>query len=456
MAPPQSLLGTAVRNQAVWPGFDPAFTEAIRSPSVAGDGDALSTRLAAAISRTRGRAYQLGPPALVSDSQARRISRFAAAFHRAVETIIERYPTDPELQRVLALPRGLRADLELDRLERNGAVHLCRLDLILDEAGGFKVLETNANCPGALVFAGWAAREWRSLLTDRGVRLPRPLGHEDERWMARWFIDTSLRETGRPPEVVSLLRQEGGVRTEFTELASQFALEGVETIEADPRDIALSKSGAPSVGNRRFNHAYLKLAIPEFRRMRASLTPFVQAVGSGALFVQNGLPGRWIGDNKLCLAVLSDPLLRDRFPADDWDLIRQHLPWSRNIAMCTKRELRQIRECPWDFVLKRPLDTRGRGVVIGRECGDRSRWNTLVDRAVRGGWLVQRFCTATEIEEELSTDRTAPHDLAVALVNGQLAGAFIRSSHEAKMNIAFSGRLHPVFFGDSSPGLGSG
>ncbi len=444
---PTAVLGTPTQNQEAWPGFDSAFYEAIRSAGIVDDGDALTTRLVADISRTRGRAYRLGPPAMVTATQADRIGRFAAAFHRAVETIIERYPTDPQIQRVLALPRGLRSDLGRDRLPRNRGIHLCRLDLILDKEGGFQVLETNANCPGALVYAGWAAREWRSLLMGRGIRLSKPMAHESVRWIARWFIDTALRETGRRPDVVALLRQKGGVRTEFNELATQFALEGVETIEADPRDVALSESGAPSIADQRINHAYLKLGIPEFRRMRASLGPFVDAVASGALFVQNGLSGRWIGDNKLCLAVLSDPLLRDRFPAEDWDSMRDHIPWSRNAAMCTAKELRQICARPEDFVLKRPLDTRGRGVVIGRERTDRSQWAAIVDRAVRGGWLVQRFCPATEIEEELSTGRTAPHDLAVGLVNGQVVGAFIRSSHEPKMNIALSGRLHPVFFG---------
>ena len=62
------------------------------------------------------------------------------------------------------------------------------------------------------------------------------------------------------------------------------------------------------------------------------------------------------------------------------------------------------------------------------------------------GWLVQRFCPSTDIESDLTTGETAYHDLSVGLVNGEIAGAFIRSSHELKMNISCSGRLHPVFF----------
>jgi len=270
--------------------------------------------------------------------------------------------------------------------------------------------------------------------------------YEHERWMARWFIDTAVAETGSSPDVVALLREEGGVRTELNELTTQFAAEGVETLEADPRDMELSPSGMPSIGGRQFNHCYLKVGIPEFRAMRPSLDPFVRAVQTGALFVQNGQGARWIGDNKLCLAVLSDPSLRDRVAADDWELVSPHIPWSRNVSMCTAEELDHIRQCPDDFVLKAPLDTRGRGVTIGRESESVGQWATDVDRAVQDGWLVQRFCTATNIEDNLKTGETAPHDLSVCLVNGEIAGAFIRSSHDLKMNMSFSGRLHPVFF----------
>ena len=63
-----------------------------------------------------------------------------------------------------------------------------------------------------------------------------------------------------------------------------------------------------------FDTAYLKLGMREFGRLRRELASFVEAVRSGALFVQNGQRGRWIGDNKLCLAVLSDSRFRDPFP----------------------------------------------------------------------------------------------------------------------------------------------
>jgi hypothetical protein len=317
--------------------------------------------------------------------------------------------------------------------------------MMLSSAGGFHILEANANCPASLLYGGSAARAWRSYLTSRSVAVPEPLGHEHERWAARWFVESSLDDTGSRPDFVALLREEGGNRTELTELAGQFQLEGIETLEADPRQLTLDGRGVPSLGGRPVHHAYLKLGMREFRRMRPDLGAFVRAVRSGALFVQNGQRGRWIGDNKLCLAVLSDPQFRDLFAPGDWTLLSPHIPWSRNAALCTASEISRVRACADQYVLKRPLDTRGRGVLVGREVASNSHWTAAVDRAVRESWLVQEFRPPTQIRTGPPGDEAAFHDLSVGVVRGRVEGAFIRSSQELRTNLALSGQLHSVF-----------
>ncbi len=99
------------------------------------------------------------------------------------------------------------------------------------------------------------------------------------------------------------------------------------------------------------------------------------------------------------------------------------------------------------FVLKRPLDTRGRGVVIGREVPSASEWYAAVTHARRQGWLVQEFCTSTAVEADFDSRRFHNHDVSVGAINGAVAGALLRSSDELRMNVARTGRLHPVFWG---------
>ncbi|TDV57485.1 hypothetical protein [Actinophytocola oryzae] len=155
--------------------------------------------------------------------------------------------------------------------------------------------------------------------------------------------------------------------------------------------------------------------------------------------MQNGLRGRLIGDNKLCLAVLSDPRFADLFTPADYTRVQAAIPWSRNIATCDAATLRTIRDRPEDYVLKRPLDTRGRGVVIGREATD---WADAVNTALVERWLVQEYCSTTVLPVDSGGLR---HDLTLGAVNGRLASVFARVGTEERLNIARSSRPHPVF-----------
>ncbi len=184
----------------------------------------------------------------------------------------------------------------------------------------------------------------------------------------------------------------------------------------------------------------------EFCEVQRETTDMLAALQDRTLWVQNGLTGRLIGDNKLCLAVLSDPEFDSLFDAEDLALIRRHLPWSRNAALCDLHQIRAIRSDPASYVLKRPLDTRGRGVVIGREAENRGTWARAVDRAVSHCWLVQRFCTTTQLEADgFGRGTGCNHDLSLGMAGGRLVGALSRSSSELRTNVALTGCLHPVF-----------
>ncbi|NNM32524.1 MAG: hypothetical protein HKO53_05640 [Gemmatimonadetes bacterium] len=369
------------------------------------------------------------------------------AYHRCIETIVREWASDGDLRQVLTMPEPLRRELE--RHEESGVqrVHLCRLDLLPSLDGGFKVLETNANCPGGLLYSGRASRAWRDVLLSAGAKLPDPMAHEDPHWMGRWFLEVALKDTGAVPARVALLRKEGGNRLELAAFAAVFRELGVESWEADPAECSRSGSGGLTVGGRATAHAYLKLGIQDFLGMRGRVGPFLDAVSSGELFVQNGLGGRWVGDNKLCLAVLSDPAFQHHFARADLDELRGRIPWSRNLALCGGEVLSRIRANPGEYVLKSPLDTRGRGVIVGREVSGSADWGRRVTDAAVNGWLVQEFCEAPEVETDFGSTETHKHDLALGAINGELQGAFMRSSSELRVNVARAGRMHPVFVG---------
>ena len=227
---------------------------------------------------------------------------------------------------------------------------------------------------------------------------------------------------------------------------------GVAVVELEPHELDHAADGDAHYRGRPVCYGYLKLSIPEFCGMLDRSTTFIEAVLSGALFVPNGLLGRWIGDNKLCLAVISDPAFGDLFDPADVAMVRPHIPWSRNIALCADAEVAAIRRGPERYVLKRPLDTRGRGVVIGREARTSSTWDSSVSRAIAEGWLVMEHVESTFIE---SVDgRLCRHDLALGLIDGVVSGGFVRSGQGMRVNVAQGGSVHSLFF-DRAPAAGA-
>jgi hypothetical protein len=429
-----------------WPGLDVEFQRHVKK--VAGTEEGLRFRnvLVQELAAVRAKRSPIGLPELVRRQFGAELRRFGRAYHRAIEVVTRAWRGSPDLRRLVHLPPELQKIVDASIGMSSSRVHLARLDLLLQPCGGFRVVETNANCPGALLSCGIAGRRWRALLEEHGLVAPVPLEYETPEWMASWLIRTAEEETGVAPELFVLLREEGGNRLELPGLAAQLRSLGVETLEADPRELTALRSGYVTLRGRTVLHAYWKVGIPELLRMLPRLERLVRALQERRLFVQNGFGARFIADNKLCLAALSDPRFDALFDPADLAIIRPRLPWSRNLALCTPAEIKRIRCRPEDYVLKRPLDTRGRGVVIGREVTSSVSWRNAVNYATEEEWLVQRFCVTTGLVDEAGPPSGRLHDLSLGLTNGRLVGAVIRSSRELRTNVALSGSAHPVFF----------
>src|SRR5258708_3535608 len=107
---------------------------------------------------------------------------------------------------------------------------------------------------------------------------------------------------------------------------------------------------------------------------------------SGGLTIVNPLPGRWIGDNKLCLAALSDPRFHDLFNAPELEAINLLIPFSRKagdgVDGRTHLEGRET------LSRERVLRHRGPSVHPGAET-DQALWSKVVATALHEGWLVQ-------------------------------------------------------------------
>ena len=435
-----------VADAPLWPGLDRDFHSALIQEGLAPDGVALRHRAEARFLYAEGKPFLLGPAQMVVPEMAEPLRRVTRTYHRAIEAIVQASVRDEAVRNALSTPPALAEDLAADTDPANCKVHICRLDLLPDPDGGFWIVETNANCPGGFVFTPICNRAWREFLDERGHTLPPPLEHEEMGFMANWFLRVIRHDTGTSPDFLALLREEGGNRLELTDFAKHVAWHDIECAEVDPREIEYDGTGTPTARGRPLTHAYQKLGMQLFQRLRAELEPFVAAVRDRALFVQNGQRGRWVGDDKLCLAIISDPAFQHLFDVDDWDLLQKHVPWSRNARLLDDEWLEAVRGERARYVLKRGLDTRGEGVLVG-EGMEQDHWDAALRVAVEEGWLVQEFHPTTWIERDFDSPDVQRHDLALGAINGELTTLFMRSSSELRVNMSRSGRMHPVFLG---------
>ncbi|HSS48137.1 MAG TPA: hypothetical protein VLX28_04255 [Thermoanaerobaculia bacterium] len=116
---------------------------------------------------------------------------------------------------------------------------------------------------------------------------------------------------------------------------------------------------------------------------------------AGRLSLYNG-PITTVFNDKRILALLSERVDSPEFTADERDVLRRHVPWTRAAGPGTATYRGETRALPElliahreELVLKPSLGFQGRGVTFGRLTAP-DEWARLVAKAVaQGGWLVQ-------------------------------------------------------------------
>lgn len=417
---------------------DMSTMSALRSLSTTSEGRRLVTQLDSTFDYALGQPVQFGPPVVPTPSAARWITTVTADLVRCLQYLVEVCRSDRSLQRHLSLPPFVLKDITSDTNKASGTVDLARIDLMLPAEEPVQAIESNANCPGGLHFAGVAAHQWRILATEAGIRLPAPLPHERPGWLADWYLSLCCMATRERPECVALLYDHATNSLEMPEFAAALRERGIRVVTGDPRSLTRDGARGVKLDGIRIKHGYLKLSMRRFAEWRPMLDPLVDAIVSGQLFVQNGLRARWIADNKLCLAVISDPQMHDLLPTKLREAVMPIVPWSRAVAGLPDSELDSIATNKDRFVLKTPYGTRGQGVTVGSAV-DASTWATALKDAVRENWLVQRNILTATLDEG-----TVRHDLSIGVAR-DVIGALARSGTSSRLNVAQGSRLHPVY-----------
>ncbi|HTU99307.1 MAG TPA: hypothetical protein VMF13_02130 [Luteitalea sp.] len=266
--------------------------------------------------------------------------------------------------------------------------------------------------------------------------------------------------TASPPRI--LITDFRGVPTwnEFEILAQRFTAHGVPTVVADPRDLEIA-SGRLIAEGAPVDLVYRRALINDLVARPDDTRVLVQAYRDRLACVANTLRCK-IPHKKSFFAVLTDEAHAHRFSAEERDVIRAHVPWTRVVAerRTTTSAGAQVdlptfvRDGRERLVLKPTDDFGGHGVTLGWEA-DAAAWESALQGALgaqAGTWIVQERIPIRR--EPFPIVESGPHrvttrdmlvDCAPYIFRGKVSGFLTRLSASGLANVTSGGGQVPAF-----------
>jgi uncharacterized circularly permuted ATP-grasp superfamily protein len=168
------------------------------------------------------------------------------------------------------------------------------------------------------------------------------------------------------------------------------------------------------------------------------------------MLIVNSFPSSLVAENKRTLAILLNPKIRQYFTMEENEAIDQLLPLTYSFTNKNdNKELQQeIMKNKNKYVIKRTIDTRGRGVWVGANCSQ-YEWNKLVHQSIGGPYIVQEYIPHQQ--DEVYSAENQPvlsnmySNMAIFIISGKPAGLIARASRDVITNVGKSGCFRPVF-----------
>ncbi len=351
-------------------------------------------------------------------------------------------------------------DLELARIDPGYKRRVIngRLDAFLYDTGEgpqLKFLEFNCDSPCGM---GWHDQLIGMLAETpvyRAFDAKFPSSHRDP-------ITPSLleglraknREFGNPDDATFavLCWEDSAVRYDLELVTSTFNELGHKAVWADNRwgafdGTTLTMKGEP-VG------LVFRDAIQEFTEDMEGTKPVMDAFKAGKICLVNPFSSR-VGGLKCILWFLTDPMAAEMFTAEEKEVIRRTIPWTRfmrpgktdyfgeevDLFEYVRRERERM-------VLKPNAGYGGFNVAIGRETGA-SRWDEILEECTRAPWVVQEFVPIPAEEFPVIRDGKLNFENKNANINffahdGKFGGGLVRISDSSIINIHQGGGLVPI------------
>ena len=231
-----------------------------------------------------------------------------------------------------------------------------------------------------------------------------------------------------------------------------FRANGIPCIIADPREAEYDGKKL-TFGGEPINFVYKRVITGELLAKRNEAKPLLAAYRDRAACFANSFRSR-LADNKVIFALLSDPELADRFSAEERAVAAACIPWTRRVAQGRTRVgndvvdlveyLRTHRE---ELVMKPNTDYGGRNVAIGTET-PQGEWESVIDKALAGDWVVQKRVTIPEEQFPVVSGTGLTFEPRKVNINpfalgGSYGGCVSRLSTQSIINVRRRRRRNP-------------
>ena len=387
-------------------------------------------------------------PHIISRTLYDEVARAAQTIARAIERVVERALIDKDLLAELSLtPR----EEQMARIDP-GYSQLCvtsRLDAYVSE-DGFKFLEYNAESPAGvgdqmqLEKVLFELAHMKHLLEERAHWRPEP-----HKRLLQSLLQ-AYREWGgdkEQPQIAIVDWKGVSTESEFRILQKYFTAEGYSTIIADPDDLRYH-DGQLSCGDFVIDIVYKRVVIHEFLERCAEDHPLAQAYADRRVCIANSFRTK-LAHKKAGFAILSNPRYIDLFAADELQVLRRHIPWTRRVTEGKtsfedgEHDLIQlIRREREQLVLKPNDDYGGHGVFLGWETSP-AEWEHAIALSLERPYVVQQRVPLKKVAMPTFSGGLRLDEMFVDfnpfLFHNEVEGALIRLSSSSLLNVTSGG-----------------
>lgn len=417
----------------------------------------LDEAVVAAGLNIEGRPYPLlNRPLILSHDLATDIAKAAEWLVTVLDIAADLYLADRHVRALFPLCQILENYIAT-KSTMKPLVRVCRLDGIVDSHGRFRILETNAKCPGGVIQSAIATHAWTeanaALVTEFRVDSnAQPFVQRPDMFLEELIsCHRSLR--GEIPKRAGIINFAGRYTNEVDRLAAGLTRLGVDTDVIDAGVLRRTSGGLVDGQGRVIDMTYNKYRLTDFNN-EPSVRDYLDAIVAEEVTYINPLMSQWVLADKAILALLSDSRFSANFSHADRTMIDRHVPWTRLVCESVTvlpngiagELIPYIENNRVSLVLKPSNATRGEGVVVGCFVTQAEWTDYLTSSASTTPYVVQEYVEPPNINILNPGNKTCQvvgAGVDAYVFGGRFAGFHARASQDSVVNV---GRLEHKSF----------